>query len=153
MLRVIQSNAQLLVPRRAYTAAIPPSRVIIETVSVGLFTFRTMISWPRPLLERSVRFLRQKIVVIQINVVLLEPVICESIALHKGVDVACLVLGRRLMVLWLFKLGPSLILRCTLPILSTSRQELRRARLNQVAIPILLVLEITILKKIAWVIY
>jgi hypothetical protein len=41
----------------------------------------------------------QKGVVILINVVLLDPVIGESIALHKGVNMASLDLGGRLMML------------------------------------------------------
>jgi hypothetical protein len=57
---------------------------------------------PRPVLERSVRLLRhlgQKgRLVILTNVVLLDPVIRESVALHEGVNMASLVLGRRLMI-------------------------------------------------------
>ena len=152
--RVIESNVPLLVPRGANIAIL--SRTIIETVGVGLLAFRTMMPWPRPLFERSIRLLGhmgQKGVVILINVVLLDPVIGESIALHKGVNMASLDLGGRLMMLWLFNQGPILfLLWCTLPILSAFWQELCRGGLNQVTIPLLLVLVITILKKETWIV-
>jgi len=83
-------------------------------------------------------------------VVLLDPVIRERVALHEGVNMASLVLGRRLMImLRLFKLRSILLLWCTLPVLSTARQELGGRWLNQVPIPVLLMLVIAILKKVA----
>ena len=81
--------------------------------------------------------------------VLLDPVIRESVTLHKRVNMASVVLRRRLMVLRLFKLRPILFLGCTLPVLPTARQELRGRGLNQVPIPVLLLLVIAILKKVA----
>lgn len=153
-IRVIQSNIPLLVPRGANTAI--PSRTIVETVGVGLFTFWAMMPWPRPLLERSVWLLRhlgQKSVVILINVVLLDPIIGKSVALHEGINMARLDLGRRLMILWLFNQGPILfLLWCTLSIMSATRQELCRRGLNKVTIPILRVLVFTILKEETWIV-
>ena len=115
-----------------------------------------MMPWPWPLLERSVRLLRhlgQKGVVILINVVLLNPVIGESVALLKGVFLGSMDLGRRLMMRWLFNQGPILfLLWCTLPIMSASWQELCRRGLNQVTIPVLLVLVFTILKEETWIV-
>ena len=81
--------------------------------------------------------------------VLLDPVVRESVTLHKGVNMASLIFRGRLMMVRLFKLRPILFLGCTLPVLPTARQELRGRGLNQVPIPVLLLLVIAILKKVA----
>jgi hypothetical protein len=94
------------------------------------------------------RHLGQKSVVILINVVLLDPIIGKIVALHEGVNMARLDLCRRLVILRLFNQGPILfLLWCTLPIMSASRQELCRRGLNQITIPVLLLLMITVLKE------
>ena len=67
----------MLVPRGAHSAF--PARTIIETVGVGI------------LAERPVRLLGhlgQNVVVILSNVVLLDPVIRESVTLQKGINMA-----------------------------------------------------------------
>jgi hypothetical protein len=91
--------------------------------------------------------LGQNCFVILTNLVLLDPVIRESVALHERVNMASVIFRRRLMVLRLFKLRHILFLGCTLPILPTARQEFGSRGLNQIPIPVLLV--IAILKKVA----